>query len=309
MNMFQELNTLNFTALTIRHDVLGFSTETTVYLRRGSPAGRTFLFLAGYLQPASSWSGLIAEVWRKNSHPNDTLIVIARRGEMLKKPLKLTGLLPLSWQQAEVRSAVLHLERDGILKPEAVIVGHSFGALLGRHLIEIFPHLFNHIIQIAPTPDLRWALLLNWSFWKNGGFLALPTAIIGTLLPWYGVRLSKARLREMFAGKRVTKDELATYAAHCVADSAVLFTQLLLTYRGYELIRAWQHGWSGRITYICCPADAVTSVDTISDLAAEHARAGIPTQCITLAYETPHAWFVSEFWAQQNAEFWNLLFE
>lgn len=303
---FKELARIGFSALAIEHDVKGLTTRTTVHIRTGTPGGRTFLFIAGYLQPSSCWSGLVNEVWKDTSR--DTLIVLSRRGEDAPRTPKLTGLLPLSWQQAEVRSAVAYLEHEGHLTPGTILVGHSLGALLGRHLVDAFPHLFARIIQIAPTPDTRWTLLFSRSFWMNGGFLALPSAFRGIVCPWRGVLLNKERLRGLFAGERIGANALSAYYDHQVPDSAVLFTQLLLSYRGYELIHAYRHGWRGDVTYVMCPADAVTSVETIVGIAAEHERAGMKVKTVTLAYETPHAWFASDFWDHANAECWRSLF-
>lgn len=306
MNTFKELATIGFSPLVIEHDVKGLLTHTTAHIRTGTPDGRTFLFIAGYLQPSNCWSGLIQQVWRKN--PRDTLIVLSRRGEDARRTPKLTGILPLSWQRAEVRSAVMHLERRGHLVPGTTLVGHSLGALLGRHLVETFPQLFARIVQIAPTPDTRWTLLLSASFWKNGGLLALPSAIKGFFAPWRGVRMKKEPLRTLFAGKRIAADNLSAYEKRQVPDSALLFTELLTTYRGYELIRAHRHGWDGEVVYAVCPGDAVTAAETTMGIAAEHENAGMNVKTITLAYETPHAWFASDFWDQENGARWREIF-
>lgn len=284
----ETLAALNFSTTTLHHKVQGVLATSTIYLRPGNEIGRCFVLLAGFLQGAEqTWTGFIEKVF--GVEPGmDTIIVIGRRGESLA-PSPLTGLLPLGWQIAEVRAVIWHLGQQGFIKPGATIIGHSLGALLARQMVNAFPQLIRNIIQIAPVPDYPRFLLFNWAFWwKAGGLLALPFALLGL---WRGIRLPQALLRRMFGGPHLRKEDLEEYQKRCVADSAILFTQLLFFYRGFELIEAKKNGWHGRNSYLICPGDVFSPTQTINKLAEEHRAAGIQSTVTMLEPSTPHSWF------------------
>jgi pimeloyl-ACP methyl ester carboxylesterase len=236
-----------------------------------------------------------------STQSKDTLIVVARRGETVRTP-RLVAFMPLGWQYAELYSLTRELINLGFLTRHTTLVGHSLGALLGRKLVQSYPRFFKRIVQIAPTPDVRWSLLLNRSFWSHGGLLALPAATIGLLLPWYGARLPRRAVRGLFAGKHTSTAALDLYQRVAIPDSIILFLQLLLFYAGGELAEAARAGWTGCATLVICPGDTVTSIKTITDLSLAYRKARIPTDTVALVPGTPHAFFVDS-----DREFANLL--
>ena len=305
MEPFTDLVHLGFTQHCFTHRVWGFTTTTAFYVRPGI-SGKSILFIAGYLQPATCWSGLIANIWG-NSQSKDTLIVVARRGETIGTP-RLIGLLPLGWQYAELHSLTRELISLGFLKKSSTLVGHSFGALLGRKLVHNYPHYFRHIVQIAPTPDKRWSLLANGSFWTQGGLRSLPIALVGFLLPWRGTKLPRQALRGLLAGRNTSTTDLERYEDASIRDSAILFMQLLLFYQGWELIKAVRLGWTGRTTLVMCPGDTVTSIETITKLATTYRRAGLATDVISLLPGTAHAFFANSEGVLHNLSVWRKIF-
>lgn len=305
MEPFTPLEHLGFTRHTLTHRVWGFTTTTAYYVRPGI-TGKSTVFIAGYLQPTTCWSALIANLWG-SSQSKDTLIVIARRGETVGTP-RLVAFMPLGWQYAEVHSLVRELITHGFLTRNSTLVGHSLGALLGRKLVPSYPLYFQRIVQIAPTPDFRWSLLFNRSFWSHGGLLALPAAIIGLVLPWHGARLPRPALRGLFTDKHISTHDLTLYEQASVPDSVILFTQLLLSYKGGELIEATRAGWSGRTTLVICPGDTVTSIKAITNLAIAYRRAGIITDTVALLSGTPHAFFANSEWEFVNLPVWYKVF-
>ncbi len=295
--MLEGLTRLGFKKYALLHTIWTINVETRILVRQGNPEGRIFFFIAGFLQSMSSWEALIRDVWGEAR--GDTLIICGRRGEGTEPP-RYASLLPLWWQYLEVRTIVEHLIDQGIINRRTTIVGHSLGAVFGRKLVRDFPAVFNHLVQIAPTSDVRFALLRSDLFWKNGGLAAIPHAIKALMPPWRGGYLPLRLLQQLFTPRTISCAELDLYARSTVLDSVAVFVSLLFTYAGGELEKAKKRGWAGRTTIIACPDDNVTPLSSIRRLAGRYSRAGIPTALFELAPGTPHCWFTASAVRETN---------
>lgn len=212
---------------------------------------RTFILIPGHGQAHQSLDWIV-----NGAVPEEDTVVVLRRTNCSG----LIGWVGLKQQQAKAVKALDCLRNPVTVGANLVIlVGHSLGALLARHVIASPLGRYIHgLVQIAPWPTQRMAVASNPAYIKRA-VGALPALWRGLLWPSGGLVPSKETVGELFAAPDVDQGVLSTYCARdVVPDSSLAFLQMLYTYSGTrEWDRVVKNGWTGHNVIVRAPSDRV----------------------------------------------------
>lgn len=248
--------------------------RSVLHVRIPPNCARVFCFIAGFGQPMSSWRYILDEVM---TDPHDGVVIIGRRCEADPGYVALTS---LSDQVEEVDAALNWLTDHSLRGLQIILVGHSVGGLIAREVAVRHLEQDPGLIQIAPVPSQRFALLRNWSFWKNGGFaagLAGPMGVVNAR----GFIPPSVSVRGLFTGK-IPETDFWEYYSSLVPDSVRIFVELLLTYDGTKTWNTLKKNLKGYNTIVVAPADKIIPRKRLE------AMAGKQGDLRYLAHATPH---------------------
>ncbi len=253
-------------------------------LQEGSKGGKIYLLIAGFNQPTSSWQDLVdGEVFK----PHDRVLALPRRFNELVPGRH--WLYPLAWvgfdgQTTLAIQCIKVLINNGQIPKHFWVIGHSVGAGIAQSIAEALPNSVIGLTLANSPPHERFKLTTNWSFWHNGGLLALIPATLGLLRITWGFKPWSATVRGLYTGQKVDNVTLRAYQADLLADSPAAFIGLLFFYKGGALKRAREKGFNGPIHYVICPGDTIFRADDIRVSAQMEPRGEVHE----LASTTPH---------------------
>lgn len=246
--------------------------ESTVHLRHPKCVHLYFL-IGGYNQSATTWNRFVESVFQ---NPNDGVAIIGRRGENSKT---FVGLMSLAEQIDEVEAAIFWLLRQSdFVGIEVILVGHSVGGLIAREIATRHPEAIHGLVQIAPVPAQRFALLGNWSFWRHGGFLA-ALAALGGILNGRGFIPPARSVKELFTGP-VLENDLWEYIGILVPDSVRVFVELLFFYDGKKSWKQVTKNMTGVNAIVIAPNDATIPQKALERMGTKYVH--------YLEHGTPH---------------------
>lgn len=240
------------------------SKERNLEIRKGDSGSATIIFITGFGQPSSTWEWLFSRAIRET----DTVITIDRRRllETMEFPWFI-GWVPIWYQRWEITSTFRHLIRKGLVDKEVIVVTHSVGAMLGRHLTREFPNYVKRLVQLCPVPEKWGALLFNGEFWMQGGLRSIGNAVKAFALPKLGLTTPIKATRGLFSPDDIDDASLEVYQKSLERDSTTVFLSLVLWYHlsgTRELDEAYAKGWLGDTTYVVAKRDRIfKAVDII----------------------------------------------
>ncbi len=153
--------------------------------------------------------------------------------------------------------------RQGREKTEYLVIGHSFGCTMTRHLIRKFPKRIKKGVLIAPPPTARRGFLFNPSFWVAHGFSAVFPSLGGLIRFWQGYGVGPKAFLNLFTAGDLTQTQVNQLVATQVPESPVVFYAHLFFERGLSLRIAAHNGWNGKISYVICEEDKIFRAEDI----------------------------------------------
>ncbi len=266
----------------------------TDILARNPRCKRLFFLIGGYNQSAMTWEKFQGSVIL---HEDDGVAIICRREY---SPRRYVGLTSLREQIDEVEAAILWMmQQPGFANAKPFLIGHSVGGLIAREIVARNIDKFEGLMQIAPVPAQRFALLTNWSFWRNGGFLAALTAVWG-IVNGRGFVPPAYAVEGLYTGT-IPEEILERYMRILIPDSVRVFIELLFFYDGAEAWEKVTTHMQGTNVILVAPNDA-----TIPERALKQMG---PKYVFYLARGTPHCIeFTSDALWHRNAQILHLSF-
>lgn len=262
--------------------------RSVVHVRIPRQCSRIAVLIAGFGQPMESWKFMQDDVLDRMS---DGMVVLGRRGESQSR---YVGLMSLEEQIAEAEASLMWLINCYLHGAPIVLVGHSVGGLIARELAARHHEHIHGLVQIAPVPVQRFALLKHWSFWRHGGMLAALTAL-GGVLHRRGFTPPNATLKGLFTGE-ISEHAFYEYKGLLVPDSVRVFVELMIRYDGTTSWNTVKEKIQGPNSIIIAPEDT-----TIPREALESMGGGVSVR--TLCEGTPHCiQFAGELERKYNGE-------
>lgn len=235
---------------------------------------RMFILIGGYNQSADTWDKFQESVFL---NPDDGVAIICRRSEGYSQTY--VGLMSLNEQIDEAEAAVLWLmSQSDFTSTKVVLVGHSVGGLIAREIAARHPDKIDGLVQVAPVPPQRFALLRNWSFWRHGGFLAALTAVWGILNGRGFIPPTKA-VKGLFTGP-ISDQELWGYMGTLTPDSVRVFVELLFFYDGSESWKRVMRNIKGVNAIVIAPNDTTIPRKALENMGTKYVH--------YLEHGTPH---------------------
>lgn len=255
--------------------------QSVLHLKIGADCQRIFCFIGGFSQAMSAWRYFQDDVIKGSS---DGIVLIGRRHEV--EP-GYVGLTSLADQIDEVDAAITWIITHYLKGAPLVLIGHSVGGLIAREVTARHLDKVHSLIQIAPVPIQRFALLGNSKFWTNGGILATLTAPMG-ILNSRGYIPPTASVRGLFTGK-VPENDFWQYIGELVPDSVRVFIELMVFYDGTKTWNIIKENLRGQNIIVVAPADKTIPRARLETMAKRqgdirYLAAGTP-HCIQFAPE------------------------
>lgn len=234
-------------------------------LIRNPNCRRVFFLIGGYNQSSATWNRFQKSIF---VNQNDGVAIIERRGEDSRE---YVGLTSLANQVAEVEAAILWLVRQPeFVESELILIGHSLGGLIAREVTAQNPNIVAGLVQIAPVPPQRFALLRNWSFWRHGGFLAALAAVWGIVNGRGFIPPVKA-VRGLFTGP-ICEEDLWGYMGILTPDSVRVFVELLFFYDGRKAWEQVTKNITGISIVVIAPGDTTIPMQALKDMGRRYVR-------------------------------------
>lgn len=235
-----------------------------VELQAGKPGGKTIILLAGYALPVESWEWFVKNCLRSQ----DRVLGFRRRyQENHAWWLWPIGWAPIKWQKREVAVMMKRLvaadKKEKRADAHYLVVGHSFGCAMTRHLIRKFSKRIKKGVLIAPPPTARRGFLFNVNFWVTHGFRAVFPSLYGVIRFWQGYGVGPKAFLNLFSNGDLTEQEVEKLVANQVNESPIVFYSHLLFERGLDLQIATHNGWNGQISYVICEDDKIFKAEYI----------------------------------------------
>ncbi len=267
---------ISFVSFLVGFSLFIFFTSLTVFLlwevkdyrrvtvlQEGSPGGKTFLLIAGFNQPVTSWQFLLDD---QVFDPKDRILALPRRlnevirGKHLFYPL---GWIGFKAQTEDAIGCIKALTKSGEIPSQFWVIGHSLGASIAQNMAEALPKAVIGLTLLCPPPNKRFSLLTHGQFWLKGGLLALVPATLGLLRITWGFKPWQVSIRGLYTGPKVDRATLQAYQDSLVADSTAAFISLLFFYKGGALRRAINNGYAGQTHVVLCPGDNIFRAEDI----------------------------------------------
>lgn len=221
--------------------------RSVIHFQIPNGCNRVFVFIAGFGQGTGTWDYMRKYV---TTNQTDGVVLIGRRGEEQRR---YVGLMSLSDQIDEVDEALTWLIRHHITGLPITPVGHSVGGLIAREVAARHIDRIFGLVQIAPVPVQRFAMLKHWSFWRHGGILAALAAPLGVMSRRGFIPPSSA-VQGLFTGE-IDEDDLLEYRSRLVPDSVRVFAELMCFYDGRKTWNFLKEHLQGPNTIVVAPAD------------------------------------------------------
>jgi len=266
----------------------------TEILARNARCKRLFFLISGYNQSAMTWEKFQESVIL---HEDDGVAIICRREY---SPRRYVGLTSLADQINEVEAAILWLmQQPGFANTKPFLIGHSVGGLIAREIVARNTDMFEGLMQIAPVPTQRFALLTNWSFWRNGGFIAAFMALWG-IVNGRGFVPPPYAVQGLYTGA-IPEEMLDQYMRKLIPDSVRVFIELLFFYDGREAWDKVTTHMHGTNVILVAPNDTIIPERALKEMGAKY--------LFYLSPGTPHCieFTCDELW-KRNARISHLSF-
>lgn len=263
----------------------------TMWVRRGTTKIMK-LFIQGFGQKAETWWRTFKDVLADCS---DTIMVV-ERGLQDDAPI-YTSRTSLNDQRREMGAIFEALRLEYPYANRWDLIGHSLGGVLAEMLAADYPLQVGHVMVIAPVPEQHFGLLRNWDFWLNGGAWCLPPSIdILIRHPDDGFVVPVQAVPGLFTGGQVPAPAVLEYWQSWRQDSAQVFFDLALSYRGGNLLLAKAKGWTGKFVMVICGSDKLMNFGQL----CKDAKKNDAIETVVLGI-VPHCyWFVDEWWWKRH---------